>query len=355
MSVTESNKREADQQEIEQAAAEWFARVQSEGLSTPEKRDMDAWLSADDRHRTAYDALDLVWTDMGTSSKLADMASKVRADTKPSWFGVLGDRFERFVRPRRAFAVAGGTAALAALVVVLVLGPLGEPGSVAGEVHRTQVAEIRDETLDDGTIVTIGAKSTIEVAFDDTERRVVLNEGEAFFSVEKDPDRPFFVFAGETVVRVVGTKFDVHRGLEGVEVTVLEGVVEVLEGASTARDAVEKADEKHVLSAGQKAVSTQAGEVAEVEEVSAFETAAWRSGRLVYDNTSLREVIADANRYYDGRIEFESSALGDLRVSASFRTDEIDAMINTLTRGLPVDAVRPSPGRIVLRKRETGT
>lgn len=347
MSVTELKEREDDRRQIEQAAAEWFARAQSEDLSEARKRELDAWLAADARHRVAYEALDLVWTDMGSSRRLSAMASKVRTGTKTSWFGKL-------VPQRPAYALLGAAAALTTVAVFFLL-PFGEPGGIVAEVHQTQVAEIRDQMLDDGSVVTIGAKSAIEVAFDETQRRVILNEGVAFFSVETDPDRPFFVLAGETVVHVVGTKFDVHRGPEGVEVTVLEGVVEVLEGAARLSGTLEDAGERHLLSAGQKAVSSPAGDVSEVERVSAIETAAWRSGRLVYDNTSLREVIADANRYYDGHIELESGSLGDLRVSASFRSDEIDAMINTLVRGLPVEARRPSPGRIVLREKHDGT
>ena len=346
MSVTEFEEREGDRRQIEQAAAEWFARARTEDFSEAEKRDFDSWLSADDRHRAAYESLDLVWTDMRDSQSLAAMASSLRADTKPSWFG-------RLVPLRPAYVLVGGVAAAA--VTAFFLLPFGDPAKIVGEVHQTQVAEIRDQTLDDGSVVTIGAKSAIEVAFDEIQRRVILNEGVAFFSVENDPDRPFLVFAGETVVRVVGTKFDVHRGPEGVEVAVLEGVVEVLEGSARRHDRPNGAGEKHLLSAGQKAVSTPAGNVSEVEQVSAFETAAWRSGRLVYDNTSLREVIADANRYYDGHIELEPGTLGDLRVSASFRSDEIEAMINTLVRGLPVEALHLSRGHIVLREKHDDT
>ena len=345
-----------DTRDIDRIAAEWFARLQLDDLSASEKRDFDEWLSADERHRAAYEALGLDWADMRKSSKLAEMASEISADTRPSRPRVFADCFGHIVRPRAALAAlaaVGGTA-LAVMVAWFLFVPAGEPGGVVGEVLETRVAEIRNATLDDGSLVTIGAKSVLEVAFDDTQRRVVLNEGEAFFSVEKDPERPFLVFAGETVVRVIGTQFDVHRGPDGVEVTVLEGVVEVLEGAVNSKKLPEDVEKKHVLTAGHKALSSPTGEVSDVEAVSAYETAAWRSGRLVYDNASLREVIADANRYYDGRIELASSAIGDLRVSASFRTDEIDTLVNTLTRGLPVDARRPSPGLIVLHERREG-
>ena len=339
---------------IDKTAAAWLARGEIERLTPAERADLEAWLDADARHRGAYEAVGGVWSEMGGSEALAAQAARLRAETEPApgllnriRLGALWDG----LRPAAPVGAAGlaAVAALAVVLIVFVSGP-EESGVQYADARETVIAEVRDEVLEDGSIVTLGAKSAIQVAFSPSERRVVLSEGVAFFSVEKDPARPFFVEAGETTVRVVGTQFDVHRGPEGVKVSVLEGVVEVFEDAPSKK----ADDQKQRLTAGQRAVASRAGKIAAVSDVSAREAGAWRTGRLIYDNASLREVIADANRYYDGVITFDAPALGDLKVSASFRTDEIDAMINTLTRGLPVEADRPSRGRIVLRERRRG-
>lgn len=343
-----------DAADIDKTAAAWLARGAIERLTSAERADLEAWLNADDRHRAAYESAGAVWSEMEGSDVLAAQAARLRAETEPA--PGLFDRlrvgaFWDVLRPAMPVGAAGlaAVAALAVVLTVFMSGP--EDGAVQyADARETVTAEVRDEVLEDGSTVTLGAKSAIQVAFSPTERRVVLSEGVAFFSVAKDPNRPFFVEAGETTVRVVGTQFDVHRGPEGVKVSVLEGVVEVLEDAPSTRTE----ERKQRLTAGQRVVATRGGAIATVSEVPVREAGAWRSGRLIYDNASLREVIADANRYYDGVITFDAPSLGDLKVSASFRTDQIDAMINTLTRGLPVDADRTSRGRIVLRERRRG-
>ena len=331
--------------DTDRIAAQWFARVQTEPLTAREQAALDAWLAADDRHRAAYDALDAVWSDLGVSDTLAAQAARVRAATEPA--PGLTERLKRagWWGGLKPFLPVGAAVAAAVLVVAVFMAPPEEADPRYGDARQTVVAEVRDEVLEDGSVVTLGARSSIRVSITQTERRVVLSDGVAFFSVQEESTRPFYVEAGETTIRVVGTKFDVHRGPEGVAVSVLEGVVDVFEtGPANA-----SGERKRRLTAGQRSVSTTAGDIASVARISAGEAGAWRTGRLIYDNASLREVVADANRYYDGEIVFEQRSLGDLKVTASFRTDEIDAMINTLTLGLPVEADRSTPGRILLR------
>jgi len=55
------------------------------------------------------------------------------------------------------------------------------------------------------------------------ERNVELIDGQALFEVAKDKTRPFVVRSGATLVRAVGTQFDVYRKRSGTTVTVIEG------------------------------------------------------------------------------------------------------------------------------------
>jgi len=74
-----------------------------------------------------------------------------------------------------------------------------------------------------------------------------MRKGEAFFSVAHDTSRPFFVTVGDVQVRVVGTKFDVKRGVDAVHIGVAEGVVEVRRP-----DGAAKEQEPQRLTAGQE-------------------------------------------------------------------------------------------------------
>jgi transmembrane sensor len=90
----------------------------------------------------------------------------------------------------------------------------------------------------------------------------------------------------------------------------------------------------------------------EVHPVDAFDVGAWRRGRLFYDNTMLRDIVADANRYTRTRIVIADPQLEVLRLTTSFRTSQIDGMIETLQAALPLVAERRANGEILLRARQ---
>jgi transmembrane sensor len=75
--------------------------------------------------------------------------------------------------------------------------------------------------LDDNSRVTLMESSTIRYSerFSESRREVYL-EGEAFFDIAKDPDRPFFVYANELVTKVLGTSFKVSAYPSARQVTV---------------------------------------------------------------------------------------------------------------------------------------
>lgn len=312
---------------IAEAARAWvIARAEEEVTAETEAAFQD-WLQADRRHRAMYAQVYGIW---GAAAQMGHLqGDKIQDDQTAA------------PTSRRRFlwagAVAAGIAALAAGFSFIA--PSSSPGVIA-----TQTAEIRNVPLEDGSLVTLGAESAMSVDFTDTERRVSLASGEAFFEVEKDAARPFIVSVGKTEVRVVGTKFDVRRGVLGVDVAVLEGVVEVIRT---------QAADKRILTAGEKLVTTP-GALTEIPATKGHAPGAWRQGRLVFDNAPLAEVLADADRYYAGDIILASDEVGRLRVTASYKTDAIEQMLQSLEQVLPIKAERNARGDLVISAAEAG-
>ncbi len=85
-------------------------------------------------------------------------------------------------------------------------------------------------TLSDASSILLQPNSKLSYPknFKGNERKVVLS-GEAFFEISKDPKRPFFVYANETVTKVYGTSFRIvaFPNQESVEVLVRTGKVKV--------------------------------------------------------------------------------------------------------------------------------
>lgn len=344
------------QADLESAARRWVVRLSGDDHSAADLAAFQAWVSTSPAHRHAYNMAGRVWTGI---QQLTDLRGLVHVDDLQR-FAIPQDRPRVRERVRsflgRPLLPIGAAAALVATIwIVATVDLSGLFGGQETE-YTTAVAEVHDVVLTDGSTVTLGAASKIKVDFTKTSRNVALVTGDAYFAVTADSGRPFLVTAGDAVVRVVGTKFDVRKGAQRVWVAVAEGVVEVTDNtgqapsqlAETVRSPVRKA----VLTAGQQVV-VRAGELGPTRDVSGSAPGAWRDGRLYFDGETLAEVISDANRYYDGQIEIASSDIAAMRVTGAFGTQRIDQMLEGIEQILPVEIDRTGERRIVLRARRS--
>lgn len=327
---------------IEREASEWLARRRLTRLSGADDAAFEAWLAADPRHAATYEAMDRTLEDVASLRSLAELEP---LDAEPRrGFAAAVDGL------RRRSAAAGIGAVAAALAAVVALPVLLDRPDIEAS---TLIAEVRPITLPDGTRVTLGAKSEIKVRFDDGERRVQLTSGEAFFEVADDPARPFVVDSGGAEIRDIGTKFEVKRVAGGVEVGVLEGIVEVGGGRLLGqRPTVRR------LLAGQKVTArdTGLGPLVSGATVGVVQTApaaagAWREGQLTYDDTALVDVVADLNRYYAPGVRLDGVAPGQARLAASFKVHEIDKFLQELPGVAPVVVKREEGGAITITRR----
>ncbi len=279
------------------------------------------WRAQDPAHEEAFRSAELVWSAIGRTRYAQDGA----------WRGGA-----RGGRPRWIAAAAAATAASVAVIAPLLAGP-------APQRLRTEVAQTRAVALADGSRVFVGARSAVDVKLADDLRTVVLKDGEAFFEVARDDRRPFTVIAGDAVIKVTGTKFNVCRTPYGVQVQVLEGRVEVVR-----RGLFSRADQ--VVVAGEQVRLTKGQGLTPSFPVTA-QPGAWRDGRLQYADVPLKEVVADANRYSERPIRLASDAIGEMRVTVSFRTRAVDELIANLDHALPI-SVGHVAGGIVLEEEE---
>lgn len=312
--------------DIDIVAADWAVR-RAEGLTPGERAEFDAWLSEEPAHWRAYNESDRIWGELG--------AMNLRAlDPAP---------------PRRRLAV--GLGAIAASLVAAVLGYQALT-AMPQATYQSGRGEVRAVRLADGTKVTLGADSLIAVRFDKTGRHVRLRRGEAMFDVIHDNRRPFEVLASDTTVTDLGTRFTVKAAPDAVRVNVIEGVVKVEKTEPPLVAALVPAPPARQITKGERLESRRGEPLQPLQPLAVVDTAAaapWTQGRLVYENASLAEVVADLNRYAPARIELASPALGELRVTAALNQDQVGQFLSSLPNTLPVRVERKAGGRIVLQ------
>lgn len=176
-------------------------------------------------------------------------------------------------------------------------------------------------TLSDGTRVWLNSDTEIRypVAFG-KDRRMVFLSGEAYFEVEKDAERPFFVVVDDMEIKVYGTSFNVNTHHAGrVQTTLVEGRVGI-RVKSTGAETMLKPRQMAEFNAGQQDV--------EVRDVDTYYYTAWKNGEFVFENETIEEIVDRLCRWYDMKVFYTGDEVKEKRftgVIARF-TDVADVL-----------------------------
>jgi transmembrane sensor len=175
--------------------------------------------------------------------------------------------------------------------------------------------------LDDGSIVSLNANSTLKYFkhLSPGQRKVRL-EGEAFFEVIKNPSRPFIVEAGKGEVKVLGTSFNVNTNLNQVQVMVKTGKVQL---SSKTRHSLHI-----ILLPGNRGILNNN----QLEKDSAFSENeyAWKTGRLVFKNEKLTDVVQLLESTYHRKIILDSNASSCAVTATFFTSKSLNSILDEL-------------------------
>lgn len=338
--------------ECDLQAVEWYEKMQGATDATTQAA-FDVWLSEGPENRQAYLEAELLHETLGELAHAPEAQDLILGAGDISVEHNLAPE-----RQRKALYGLTGMAMAACLAVfsAVNLGWFNTSSDVPTAVmvskqsFSTAPAEIRKELLSDGTRLVVGPSTMIDVQFDEGKRRVSLLSGEAYFDVAKDSSRPFFVETEDTSVKVVGTRFDVKTRSQGASIGVVEGVVHVFNGRSTARKQGSSMLPTTLL-AGQSARSDGVQDIIVENSLSSSELAAWRNGRLVYRGSKLQDVVFDANRYLKQHtIRLNDDTLGSEKITLSVDVDNLDELPLMLSELLNLTVLSSSLETVLSRK-----
>lgn len=341
------------------------------GLDAEGEAELQAWLAADPAHADAFDDLraivaeigqlagdDVLALKAGLAVELAATAARLGprqsprprhpvGRIRPAW---LPDGLRRFLQP----------AAAAAALAVLAGGWLGWDYLAHQPTFTQRYASARGQQLNvvlpDGSHLHLDTATRADVRLYRDRREVRLADGQIMFAVRAAPAQPFHVFAGDTRVTVMGTRFSVRHtgtGLDAgaIRVMVEEGRVRVLRTAASGSG--RSIDERNAveLGAGQTVVADAAGYPGAVVSMQAGSVAPWRSGRVSFDNTPLADALAEFERYGHTGLVVRDPAVAALRVGGSFSLQQLGAFTQALPQILPVRLDRREGMHEIVRAR----
>lgn len=193
-------------------------------------------------------------------------------------------------------------------------------------VEKGQKASIR---LPDGSKVWVNSGSRLSYGkhFRAGERVLQL-EGEGYFEVAPDPERPFIVETGTLSVKALGTSFDVksYHDDPSVSAVLISGKIEV-----------KSADETAILEPNQKVVLCRSGGKMEKYEVAdAGDYSDWRYNILSFEAETFENIARTLERLYNTRIVFESEALKKYRFTGSPGNASLESILGILSLTSPL-------------------
>jgi transmembrane sensor len=248
-------------------------------------------------------------------------------------------------RRSRTLSAAGTSLAIAAITALWLIDPAWR-----SEELRTAVGERSSATLSDGSRVQINTGTVLRLHSHLRSRRIALVQGEALFTVAQGW-QPFTVHAPGVVIRDIGTEFNVRvpaaASPGGVQVTVLEGLVEISpDSASPAAAAPSQR-----VNAGQTWSAQMAGAGQVSAAADAARAVAWQRGKLAFDATPLAEALAEVQRHRRAPIRVLDERAAKLRLSGEYDIAGIEALIDALPATLPVQVARAADGSVAVSSR----
>ena len=178
--------------------------------------------------------------------------------------------------------------------------------------------------LPDSSEVWLNAGSTI--LYPETfakDKRLVMLDGEAYFSVKKDTASPFIVEASQLSVKVLGTRFNVkaYPNDEKITTTLTSGKVEVSV----------QSQPPHILKPNEQLTYDKKSSDIHISMIDTNDTNCWMVGKLVFTNASVGEIFRTLERHYNTTIDNTATIPTSKRYTVKFLKDEsLDEILNIL-------------------------
>jgi transmembrane sensor len=287
---------------------ELIAKYLSGDANPEEAMALHDWLEAP-QNKAQFEAMEATW------HKTHPSKATRKVNQEAAW---------RKIEPARS--ISWSTIGIAASIAIVI--------AVGGWMYSRSLNDVElltattnDNTnqiaLADNSQVTLYKNTKIEYPkrFQKKSREVKLIAGEAFFSVEKDPGKPFIVLADFAKIKVVGTQFNVIMRDNNVEVGVDEGTVLVY----TDTDSI-------YVRQGSTAV-VKSGQPAAAEEID-VNTWAYATRKLVFKRTPMSKVIRALEKTFRCTISVSNDNIKKCEMTATFNGESVDKILHLISESL---------------------
>lgn len=193
--------------------------------------------------------------------------------------------------------------------------------------------------LSDNTNLWLNANSEFKYPTDfSNENRTVYLDGEAYFEVSKDENKPFIVKTSKGDVRVTGTSFNVeaYSRFDSFKTSLFKGGVDIYK------------EKEKLVSLKPNQIGLLENNKLLITDISDKDQYLWREGLIAFNNKKLEEILHDLEKYFDVVILINSSNLPQHTYTGKFRqSDGVDHALRVLQRSINFTFSRNEETRII--------
>ncbi|MEQ8363228.1 MAG: FecR domain-containing protein [Cyclobacteriaceae bacterium] len=297
--------------------------------SEQERAQVEDWIAINDANKAQFDHFKLIF----------DRARLVKHtqvfDTDKAWLRVKS----RMVKPsaKTVQLPAYWNVLRIAAILIVTAGVsyfayqwMNVPDQVIAIVAQKEI--VRD-TLPDGSLAVLNKSSSIKYTYNtSSNQRKVKLEGEAFFDVKHQEDKPFIIEANEVIIEDIGTTFNVSAFPDSptIEVYVETGEVAFYTLKDTGLNLV----------AGETGVYHKANKSFARLLRTDTNRLAYKTGIFSFRNADLETIVNDLNSVYEAQIRLSSEAIKTCRLNVAFKNERLEDIVEIIAETLRLTVTR---------------
>ena len=208
-------------------------------------------------------------------------------------------------------------ASIAIIAVLSVTVYLYSPA--VSQVHVASTDTKLEVTFPDGSTGILNVNSAFTYPEEFGDERNVSFTGEAYFDIKKST-KPFIIDVNGVDVKVLGTAFNLVTTAKEVMLYVDHGLV-----------AFEKEGVQTKVAAGKEAIFKRADASIEIKDVPSENIMSWRNGVFNFNNTPIKEALAELSEYYNVNFKLENDKLEKCRISVTFENESLKGVLKSLS------------------------
>lgn len=202
---------------------------------------------------------------------------------------------------------------------------------------------LQNIVLPDKSQITLDAKTNIDILYTKNTREVFLKKGKVTLDVSSNKEVPFYVKSNEILVQVIGTKFEVIKQKDKINISVLEGIVNIRKGTTQKSKILARLTKGDILNISNK------GTINKLEKKPIEEIAQWRNEKLVFEQTPLKQVVSEFQKYLTLEIKVDIINNESYPITGTFGIYDFEKFLTLIPLIYPINIERKNEKEIIMQ------